>query len=111
MTDIVLNETDRELCKLAARLLMALEPGETREKAADQVMQCYRDDLSEVHSGADPEALEEMTIGFAAALLLEMERLLGGAEVSLKPRGGRVPQRPRVLETLHKYLQMVDPRH
>src|SRR3979409_1069251 len=32
--DIVLNEIDRDIVRMAARLLMALDPGETREIAA-----------------------------------------------------------------------------
>jgi hypothetical protein len=112
MTDIVLNETDREICEMAALVLVALEPGATREKAAERMMQCYRDDLSDAHSGADPDLLDEMTLGFSGALLLEMERLHHGGKRSLKPRRG-VPRsgRRRVIEALHGYLQTIDPRH
>jgi hypothetical protein len=73
--DIVLNEIDRDIVRMAARLLMALDPGETRENAGEEFIQKYRDDLARVHPGADPEVLDEMTITFAGALLLEMERV------------------------------------
>ncbi len=35
----------------------------------------YHDGLSAHYLGADPEVLEEMTVNFYGALLLEMERL------------------------------------
>ena len=73
--DIVLNEIDRDIVRMAARLLMALDPGETRENAGEQFIQKYRDDVASAHPGADPEVLDEMTINFAGALLLEMERV------------------------------------
>jgi len=92
---------------------MALEPGATREKAAEQMVQCYRDDQSDGHSGADPEVLDEMTIGFGGALLLEMERLHDDAERRLPPprRGAPRSGRRRVIEALHGYLRTIDPRH
>jgi hypothetical protein len=73
--DIVLNEFDRDTVQMAARLLMALDPGKPREDATEEFVQKYRDDLSNAHPGTDPEVLDETTINFAGALLLEMERV------------------------------------
>jgi len=76
MTDITLNATDRELCSFAAEVLMGLvDPGPPRENAAERLCQRYRDDLAVAHPGADPEVLDDMTLGFGGALLLEMERV------------------------------------
>ena len=71
---IALHESDRELISLGARLLMAQEPGQQRQDGAEQLVQHYRDDLADAHPGVNPGALEEMTLNFAGALLLEMER-------------------------------------
>jgi hypothetical protein len=68
-------EADRELCSIAARLLMALAPGQEREDAAERLMQRYRDDLAAAHPGVDPAVLDNMTLNFGGALLLEMERV------------------------------------
>jgi len=65
---IVLHESDHELISLAARLLMAQEPGQRRQDGAEQLVQHYRDDLADAHPGVDPGALEEMTLNFAGAL-------------------------------------------
>ena len=46
VNDIVLKEVDREIIQVAARLFMALEPGETRETAAEEFVQNYRDNLA-----------------------------------------------------------------
>jgi hypothetical protein len=109
---IVLNETDRELIWMAARILMALDPGPTREEAAETIAQAYRDDISGAHVGAAPEMLDELTLGFSGALLLEMQRRVGNddAEVPRSPGMSRL-NRPRVLETIGRYMRMVDPRH
>jgi hypothetical protein len=75
MIEIVLTEDDRELCSIAARVLMALDPGQEREDAGERLLACYRTDLTKAHPGAEPEVLDDMTLGFGAALLLEMERV------------------------------------
>jgi len=116
---VVLNESDRELVSMAARLLMAQEPGQSRVDAAEQLTQDYRDDLTDAHLGVDPEVLEEMALDFSGALLLEMERLTevdekGGAEAEAeaKPIGGAsLPYRHRVIATLGRLLKAVDLRH
>lgn len=109
---ITLNETDREFIWMAARILMALDPGLTREEAAKTLAQAYRDDVGVAHVGADPEMLDELTVGFSGALLLEMERLMGNAnaEVPRSPGMSRL-NRPRLIETIGRYMRMVDPRH
>jgi hypothetical protein len=68
-------EADRELCSIAARLLMALDPGQEREDAGERLLQRYRVDLAAAHPDADPEVLDEMTINFGGALLIAMERV------------------------------------
>jgi hypothetical protein len=76
MTDIVLSAADRELCNLAAQLLMnAADPGQEREDAAERVIQRYRDGLGAAHPGAAPYVLDDMALNFGGALLLEMERV------------------------------------
>ncbi len=73
--NIVLKEVDREIIQVAARLFMALEPGETRQTAAEEFVQKYRDNLAGAHTGVDPDVLDQMTINYGAALMLEMERI------------------------------------
>jgi len=108
---IVLNETDRELIWMAARILMALDPGPTREEASEFIAQAYRDDLGDAHAGATPEMLDELTLGFSGALLLEMQRRgVGDAETPRSPSLSRL-NRPRALKAIGRYLRMVDPRH
>lgn len=75
MTSIALSERDREAVEIAARLLLALDPGETREQEAERFVNSYRRDLSTDHPSADPDVLDEMAANFCGALLLEMERL------------------------------------
>jgi hypothetical protein len=75
MIEIPLNEADRELCSIAARLLMALDPGQEREDAGERLLQRYRVDLAAAHPDADPEVLDDMTVSFGGVLLLEMERV------------------------------------
>jgi hypothetical protein len=75
MIEIVLTEDDRELCSIAARLLMALDPRQERDDAGERLLQRYRVDLAAAHPDADPEVLDDMTVGFGAALILEMERV------------------------------------
>jgi hypothetical protein len=50
-------------------------PGRSARKAAERVIQRYRDKLEAAHPGADPAALGDMALNFAGALLLEMERV------------------------------------
>jgi hypothetical protein len=61
---IVLQESDRELISLAAPLLMAQEPGQSRQDGAELLVQNYREDLADAHPGVDPAALEEMALNF-----------------------------------------------
>jgi hypothetical protein len=44
-----LTEDDRELCSIAAHLLMALDPGQEREDAGERLLQRYRVDLAAAH--------------------------------------------------------------
>lgn len=68
---IVLSAADRELCNLAAQLLMsAADAGQEREDAAERIAQRYRDGLDAAHPGADPAAMDDMALNFAGALLL-----------------------------------------
>ena len=88
--DIVPKEVDREIIQVAARLFMALEPGETRETAAQEFVQNYRDNLAGAHTGVDPDVLHQMTINYAAALMLEMERIgLAAADDEAVPAKGK----------------------
>ena len=111
---IALHESDRELITLGARLLMAQEPGQRRQDGAEQLVQHYRDDLADAHPGVDPGALEEMTLNFAGALLLEMERCAADdaddSEAKAN-RGALLSTRHRVIEALGQLLKAIDPRH
>jgi len=111
---IVLHESDRELISLAARLLMAQEPGQRRQDGAEQLVQHYRDDLADAHPGVDPGALEEMTLNFAGALLREMERCAADdaddSEAKAN-RGAPLSPRHRVIAALGQMLADLDPRH
>lgn len=117
LKSIVLNESDRDLVCMAARLLMAHEPGQSRADAAVQLTQDYRDDLTDAHRGVEPEILEEMALNFSGALLLEMERLVAldeGEETeaeAMRIGGASLPHRRRVIEALGRMLAAVDPRH
>jgi hypothetical protein len=74
--DIVLSESDREMCHFAAEFLMGLvEPGPPREQAGERFLHRYRANLAAAHPGADPKMLDDMALRFAGALLLEMERI------------------------------------
>jgi hypothetical protein len=119
ITDIGLNESDRELVRLAARVLMALEPGPARVDAAETMVQAYRDDLGEALIGPSADTLEDMALGFAGALLLEMERL-SEEPAEPDPDDPAVRERPdivspsdrtRVIEALGRYLEKVKPVH
>ena len=115
-TSIVLNETDREIVVMAARVLAALDRGETRADAFKAIGQAYRDDVAELHAGSDPGSLDELALGFNGALLLEMERLqdnlarllLGG---DLQARIVSPSSRRRVIKAIGRYLEMVKPFH
>jgi hypothetical protein len=116
---IALNETDTELVRLAARVLMALEPGPARVDAAEIMVQAYRDDLGEAHVGPSADTLEDLALGFAGALLLEMERLSEEPvepdpdDPTVRQRPGIVPpsDRSRLIEALGGYLDTVKPVH
>jgi len=113
---IVLHESDRELILLGARLLMAQEPGQKRQDGAEQLVQHYRDDLADAHPGVDPGALEEMTLNFAGALLLEMERCAAddaddSEAKAMRNRGTPLSPRHRVIAAIGWMLADLDPRH
>ncbi len=113
---ITLHESDRELVALAARLLMAQEPGQRRQDGAELLVQHYGDDLADAHPGADPGALEEMTLNFAGALLLEMERCAGDSaddsEARAMPnRGAPLSPRHRVIAAIGQMLADLDARY
>jgi len=108
--DIVLNETDRELVRMAARILMALDPG-PRNDGFETILQAYVDDLTEAHSGSGVEAFDELTLGFGGALLLEMERF---REDRTERAGGNlqdsiITNRRCVIDALGRYVDMVKP--
>ena len=71
---ITLNEGDRQLVGMAARLLMAQAPGQNRTDDIDRFADLYRDDLVAAHPGVEAATIEDMTVNFVGALLLEMER-------------------------------------
>jgi hypothetical protein len=70
-------------------------------------VQHYRDDLAEAHPGVDPGAFEEMTLNFADALLLEMERCVAdhadNSEAKAN-RGASLSPRHRVIAALGQLL-------
>jgi hypothetical protein len=110
---IVLNASDRELVWMAARLLIAQEPGQERMNAAEQLVQHYRDDLADAYPATDSEALDEMAVNFGGALLFKMEQLQnddGGDETTLG-RGIARFARPRLTAALGLLLEAVDPRN
>jgi hypothetical protein len=111
VTDIVLNETDRALVQMAARIVMALDPGQAREDAGEAMAQAYRHDVAEAHTGSDPDTLDEMTLGFSEALLLEMECLIEGRAATTVARVVAPVNRTRVIEAIGRYLGMVKPVH
>ena len=43
---------------MAARIVMALDPGQAREDAGEAMAQAYRDDVAEAHAGSDAHALD-----------------------------------------------------
>ena len=111
---IALHESDRELISLGARLLMAQEPGQQRQDGAEQLVQHYRDDLADAHPGVSPGALEEMTLNFAGALLLEMERCAADNAYNSEAKPNRsapLSPRHRVIAALGQLLAAIDPRH
>jgi hypothetical protein len=72
----MLTEADRELCSIAAQLLMGLvDPGPPREDAAERLLKHYRAYLSDAH----PAVLDDMALTFSGAMLLEMEATEPGA--------------------------------
>jgi hypothetical protein len=76
----MLTEAGRELCSIAAQLLMGLvDPGPPREDAAERLLKHYRAYLSDAHPGADPAVLDDMAVTFSGAMLLEMEATEPGA--------------------------------
>jgi hypothetical protein len=76
----MLTEADRELCSIAAQLLMGLvDPGPPREDAAERLLEHYRAYPSDAHPGADPAVLDDMAVTFSGAMLLEMEATEPGA--------------------------------
>jgi hypothetical protein len=113
---VVLNEGDRELVWMAARLLMAQEPGRVRMDGVDRFAEHYRSDLGEAHPGVDAATLDEMAVNFTGALLLEMERWAdekaGDDEFkALRLRSASLPARPRVIAAIGQMLGALDPRH
>lgn len=112
--DVFLNETDRLLARMAARLLMALDAAQSRENEAGCLVQAYRHDLSDAHPSVDPALLDEMTLGFSVALTMNMERINDGddeEDEELDRIRGTPLVRSRVLEAIRRYVKMVDPRH
>jgi hypothetical protein len=110
---IVLNASDRELVSIAARLLVALDPGQKRVDGVEQLVQHFRGDLADAYPGIDSEALDEMTVNFGGALLLKMEQLQNddsGDEATLG-RGTLRFARPRLTAALGLLLEAVDPRN
>jgi hypothetical protein len=116
MTRITLNEGDRELVWMAARLLMAQEPGQRRMDAADQLAEHYRCDLAAAHPAADAATLDEMTVNFAGALLLEMERWADDKAdedelEAFRLGGASLPVRRRVVAAIGQMLAALNPLH
>jgi hypothetical protein len=111
VTNIVLNETDRALVQMAARIVMALDPGRAREDAGEAMAQAYRDDVAEAHAGSDPDTLDEMTLVFSEALLLEMECVIEGRAAATLGCVVSPANRRRVIEIIGRYLQMVKTVH
>jgi hypothetical protein len=111
VTDIVLNETDRALVQMAARIVMALDPGKPREDAGEAMAQAYRGDVAEAHAGSDADTLDQLTLGFSAALLFEMERVVENRAAMTFARVVSPANRPRVIEAVGRYLRMVKPVH
>lgn len=111
--EVLLNETDRRLVWMAARLLVVLDPGPLRMDETERLIQLYRDDLSDAHPSVDPALLDDMTTNFGGALMLRMEQLLEGTESDdqeMQNRGAPLA-RMRVKEAIGRYLKMADPRH
>ena len=93
---------------------MAQEPGRTREDAAEQLMQDYRDDLADAHANADRETLDEMAVNFCGALLLEMEHAGTHDDyrtAAMPIRGTHQSPRHRVIETIGRLMAAVAPRN
>jgi hypothetical protein len=98
ITDIILSEPDRTLVWMVARIIMALDPGPTREDAAEAVARAYREDVAETHVGARPETVDELMAGFGGAVMLEIGRLVDDhAEVGREPPQARIVGRQHVL--------------
>ena len=105
VTDIVLDETDRKIVQMTARILMALDTGSAREGAFKVMAQAYRDDVAEERLGSHPDALDELALGFSGALLFEMDRVIesraemrlgGDPQVRIvSPSGRRRMRHPR----------------
>jgi hypothetical protein len=111
VTDIILNETDRDLVKLAAPILTTLDPKQ-RVTFFETIAQAYRDDIAELHIGSDPGALDELTAGFSGALLLARQRVnQDRAEMRPHQAGNVSPNRRRVIEAIERYLRIVKPGH
>jgi hypothetical protein len=116
MTSIVLNGGDSHLVGMAARLLVAQQPGKTRVDKMDRLAGCYRDDLAEAHPGVDAVTLEDMTVNFIGALMREMERWADEKAEGDEPRawelrGASLPKRPRVVAAIGQMLEAIDPCH
>ncbi len=111
ITDITVNETDRALVQMAARVVMALDRGLPRQDAAEVMAKAYRDDIAEAHVGADPDTLDQMTLSFSGALLLEMERVVEDRAANAFAPVTSPLTRPRVIEAIGRYLTMVKPVH
>jgi hypothetical protein len=114
ITDVVLNETDRKLVQLAARILTALDPGPTRIEAIEATIQAYADDLGEAHAGAAPDTLEDLALGFGGALMIEMERVMEDRAKPFRPHSEGMgivspADRRRLIEAIGRYLEMVKP--
>jgi hypothetical protein len=109
---IVLNASDRELVSIAARLLVALDPGQKRVDGVEQLVQHFREDLADAYPGIDSEALDEMTVNFGGALLLKMEQLQNDdSDEATLGRGALRFARPRLTAALGLLLEAVDPRN
>jgi hypothetical protein len=116
VTDITLNATDRELVQMAARILTALDPGTTREEARDAITQAYREDVTDAHVGSSSDTLNQLTLGFGAALRLKMDRVNEDPAEMVRAASGGQPQthivsrsdRRRVIEAIGRYLEMVE---
>ena len=114
ITSITLNEGDRALVWMAARVLMAQEPGRRRMNGVEQFAEHYRCDLAAAHPAVDGATLDEMTTNFAGALLLEMERWAderANDDEFEALRVSAMPARRRVIAAIGRMIAALEPLH